>query len=271
MSNGEFNPAPAPEAEPMTHEQIYQQLRLIAFISDAFKKGETNSFGFTTGYNEHPKAIDRAFKPKGWQDPYTAHAYRFEALRDVMPGAPTTLDFTYGYSKTEHNIMIPEHIARFAYGAKKNPVLAAGPSRKQELTDVSIDSETFEVGVRETVMYFDRNGNQVVHVDSEGYPEDYKATVFPQMPKVDATQPPADGIITLRTVRHLGIPKNLRTNAARSQEKMKKPVSRKKFEKIVMDYDYELADLVIATDVLKDMVSAFRQVGMKIPKAKRSN
>lgn len=159
---------------------------------------------------------------------------------------------------------MPEHIAAYAYGAKKDPVRAAGPSTMVRSIDVNLDSADYMVDIREMVEYVDSKGHHIVVIDNTD-PDVRKRTIFPRKPLPPTTQPTPGKPLDIETVASHDTPLMFRTDTVLFHEKRKKHISLKKLDKFIDDFDPGYRDLLVATKVLGRMTRALReQLGMDV-------
>lgn len=266
MSTGEFDPTTIEVTARVTPEKIYKELCAMAFINKAFKDELTDGIKWVTEQDSPAMPLEPLPDNPGidgdWPAPYTTTGFTFEAARidDEETGA-TSLGFIYHYTRVDHNIYMPAHIAAYAYGSQQFPVIAAGPTASIYSIRTEINSATMEVSVAEMVDFEDHNEETVVATDSRTYDEEdetYKQTVIAQIPVSDLPTLVEGEPITVNSIID-NVPVQFRNDAFTRYETHDGAPSLDAMEAYIDDFDAEKRNLVIAYQVLIAMKKAFRE------------
>lgn len=274
MTKGNFEPQlKTLTADIATPADIYEQLRAIAFVNEDFREGISGTFTLSVEQGEPVLSPDFKSVDSNWPNPYVSESYDFEAKRVETDEDSIELGFTYGYTSVAHNIRLPLYIAAYSFGAEEDPVAAAGPSRMVRSLYAEISSNDYDLGVIETVKYYDKDDDLVMEVDSDAHPQDTTGqTVIPHMPKEvfpdnddDEEDEDVDDAINHASLIDQSVPVYFRNNAVDLHERYEGAPDLDDLDAFADDYDRDGRDLVVAYHVLQSLKKAFRrQLGMPI-------
>ena len=287
----------------MTPSGLYRELRRIAFINQDFRMRHTGSFHINVEQGEpihladfEAGSIEEWEVGDKWPQPRLVESYYFQGRRVEVGETQNVLEFNYSYTNAFRGIRLPRHIAEYAFrgitdgGVPVDPVEAAGPSTIEQTLEFDIASNDLDLTARETVTYYDHEGEQVARTSSMLDPHDENAmTVMPPTSLLedddnddllehdrDHSKP-----INLDELVDPRAPTSFYNDAADYLERyLGEPDPENPdnlvFDKIgaptldeihslTLDIDTELRDLVLANQVLTSMKKAFRrQLGMQL-------
>lgn len=265
MSSGEFSAKNSPSPERITSAKIYQQLCDLAFINAAFKQGLIEGISWTVETSEVGVPIPE-MAHTDWPEPNVATSYSFEAKRYPLEDGNVSYDFTYSRSRAKYNILMPAHIAAYAYSSKDDPVAAAGPSARVHSIQINIDSDDQEIDLSEGVEFYDHEDDQVgrIHTGTRNEHEPPQ-TIVPQMPAEDYYADQLEGEpLTLNSLID-DIPMQFTLDAAERYQTLDKPDSLESMADLISDYDVEYQNIILAAQVLEGLKQALRDnYGMHI-------
>ncbi len=272
MTRGNFESRAAINPEAATPADIYSQLHRIAMINSDFRSGLSGTFSLSVEQSEPLLLRESAGPDSNWPDPLISEQFEFDAKRLEMSNGSTEFWFTYGYSSIYQNMRLPHAIAAYAFGGEVDPVTAAGPTRMVRSFHAEINSNTFELNVLDAVKYFDNDGDVVVDVDSDSYPQEASGqTVFPMIPKDDTDSEDEDEEDEAGEMRdgtpHVAhnVPHRFRNDAVLLVDRHEGAPTLEDLESFIDDYDPELREIIAAYNVLTSMKKAFRrQLGMQV-------
>lgn len=185
--------------------------------------------------------------------------YAFTATRSYP--SPTFSMVTYNFSATSalDNVQLPEHLARYIYGAYKNPLEQAGPVSSVQSVDIHIDTEDKELHVCQNAKYIDIDGMELVSTCSNMTLDDSdEVTAITQ---VDMHDDSGDVDMDFFNVPP---PIQFRADAAQHLEQTDAPTDPVAQELFKREFAPDRLNLDLAYFTLRSMKHAMRQIGMGI-------
>ncbi len=259
-------------------KNLFNDLLSTAQVNKGFRNGTTGGFTLIT-HQEEPLQLSDMSDPEydgKWPTPYMIETYRFTARRLPRIHGRTTrkiIDLTCSYELTLNNAMLPVHIAEDAYGLKGiEAVENGGPSTMEQIIDINIDNEDYELGVHEKVTYTDEEDDEISSTCTckpRQIEDDSSSTI---VFKRDIWSPNDDSEEERSEIQDrplvIAADTQFSSSAARKLETIDSFTEAEMYA--MMDYrddmeaDKVLADLATAYNVVRSMKRSFqRQLGMQ--------
>lgn len=204
----------------------------------------------------------------------------FEGRRVEVGKGQNVLEFNYSYTNAFRGIQLPRHIAEYAFrgiqqdGEPVDPVEAAGPSTIEHTLEFDIASNELDLTARETIAYYDHDGDQVAKSSSLIDPHDEGAmTVMPPTSILEGDEDHElfgherdhSDPINLDELVDPRAPTSFYNDAADYLERFMGAPTLDDIRGTALDFDIETRDLVLAHHVLASMKKTFRrQLGMPL-------
>ncbi|QHN42681.1 hypothetical protein GII36_02310 [Candidatus Mycosynbacter amalyticus] len=244
-----------------TTDALLLELNRLARVHRGFRERKVGEWSVELTHTD-PVREDSYLRQRGESSMLSSALttqYGFMATREY-PSADFSM-VTYNFCATSalDNVALPEHLARYVYGAYTNPLEQAEPVNAIQSVEVHIDTEDEKLHVCQNAKYLDMGGNEIV-------------ATCTNMPQDDEDEATAITIADLNDDSdhinmdffNLPTPLQFRADAALHLEQLESTddtAARAMFDR---EFSPEQRHLDLAYFTLRSMKHAMRNIGMDV-------